>query len=110
MRTINLTGLFTVLLSLFFSNGAMCQATVANNAPGAGRFLGFNAAGANLDFRTNNITRMRLMENGSATINTGLQTVNYNGFLGLSADPAYWSSSLSPQAPVSLLHLVGMFP
>lgn len=47
-----------------------------------------------IDFRTNNINRMRLMQNGSATINGGAQTVNYNGFLGLSADPAYWTNSL----------------
>lgn len=43
MRTINLTGLYIALLSLFFSNSVMSQATFANNAPGAGRFLGFNA-------------------------------------------------------------------
>ena len=45
----------------------------------------------------------------SIASNGGAQTVNYNGFLGLSADPAYWTSSLSPQAPVSLLHLVGAY-
>ncbi len=89
MKTFNLIGLFIVFVSLLFNHDVMSQSTFANNLPAAGRFLGYNAAGANLDFKTTNITRIRLMDNGSTTINTGLQTVNYNGFLGLSADPAY---------------------
>ena len=84
-------GLVIVLMTAI--QEAESQSTSANNVPATTKFLGYNAAGANLDFKTTNITRMRQMDNGTASINGGAQTVNYNGFLGLSADPAYWTSS-----------------
>jgi len=55
------------------------QSTAASNVPGFGRFLGFNGA-QNLEFRTNNITRMTLTQT--------------TGLLGIGI-----------AAPASLLHL-----
>ena len=101
------TKIVTAIMVLI-STSMFAQWFTSGNVVTTGQYLGSNN-NMHLEFRTNNVRRMRLMENGSATINTGLQTVNYNGFLGLSADPAYWTSSLSPQAPVSLLHLVGVY-
>ncbi|MCZ4409041.1 hypothetical protein O3Q51_09490 [Cryomorphaceae bacterium 1068] len=43
------------------------QSTTDNNVPVAGKYLGYNGPG-DLDLRTNNINRMRLMKTGNTTI------------------------------------------
>ena len=78
------------------------QSTSDNNNTGAGKFLGYNGA-QNLEFRTNNTTRMQMMQNGNSTIN-GFG-VNRSGFLGLSQDPNFFTNG--PASPFSLLHLNG---
>lgn len=85
------------------SKQSISQATFANNAPGANRFLGFNGA-QNLEFRTNNITRMQLMQSGNSLING--YTINRSGFLGLSVAPTFFTN----HAPYSILHLNGVNP
>src|SRR5690606_2037686 len=75
---------------------------IDNNNPSSGAFLGWNGA-QNLDFRTNNINRMRLMETSTNTVDG--YPIDNSGFLGLSIDPNW----LSSQEPYSLLHLHGEF-
>ena len=54
---------YIVLSALFLSgNIALSQATAANNNAVAGRFLGYNAGGFDLQFRTDNVTRMTLTQ------------------------------------------------
>ncbi len=74
-----------------------------NNNPTAGAFLGWNAGGVNgnLDFRTNNINRMRLQQTGTTTIDGYL--VDNSGFLSLSMVPG----AFNLQSAYSLLHLNG---
>lgn len=99
-----LLGIVTCLSLLSFESSA--QATVASNNTGAGRYLGFNA-GQNLEFRTNNVIRMQLMQTGNTTINGN--PINRSGFLGLSTAPSFFTSG-SIQSPFSLLHLNGDNP
>jgi hypothetical protein len=53
--------LLTSLVTLMLYHNAISQATFANNLTGANRFLGFSGA-QNLEFRTDNITRMTLTQ------------------------------------------------
>lgn len=91
-------GIAIVLMT--FANHVSGQSSTADNIPGIGKFLGYNA-GQNLDFRTNNITRMRLMETGVNTLEG--YTYNHDGFLMLSMDPNGFNYK-----PFSLLHLNGL--
>jgi len=77
---------FILLICLFFSSALVNGQATGDNAPLIGRFLGYNGAGLDLDFRTNNINRMRLMETGNTTIDG--YTVPVGGHLGLSLTPA----------------------
>lgn len=61
----------------------------------------------NLEFRTNNVIRMPLMQSGNSTINGNL--INRSGFLGLSTPPTFFTSG-SIQSPFSLRHLNGANP
>jgi len=81
---------------------AFAQVTFADNNPGAGRYIGYNA-GQNLEFRTNNFTFMQMMQQGSSTIN-GFN-VDRSGFLGLSQNPTFFTNGIA--TPFSLLHLNG---
>ncbi|MGQ0830012.1 MAG: tail fiber domain-containing protein, partial [Bacteroidota bacterium] len=81
---------------------AKSQGGVTGNAfPGT--FLGYDASnGANpLPFRTNDIFRMRLNGNQTATINTF--NVNTSGFVGIAPDGFFATNS-----PSSMLHLAGL--
>ena len=92
--------LVIIIIYFFSSNNCLGQAT-GDNFPVAGKFLGYNGAGIDLDFRTNNIDRMRLMETGTNTVDGYFY--DNSGFLGISQDPAFFTS----QEPFSLLHLNG---
>jgi uncharacterized coiled-coil protein SlyX len=91
-----------IVCLLFINNHLTAQSTSNNNNTGANKYLGYNGA-QNLEFRTNNITRMQLMETGNSTINGNV--INRSGFLGLSQDPTFFSSGIA--SPFSLLHLNG---
>ena len=97
----NFTYIGLIILLLAFTQHLAGQSTSGNNNPGTGKFIGYNAAGQNLDFRTNNITRMRLMETGVNTVEG--YTYNHDGFLMLSMDPNGFNYK-----PFSLLHLNGL--
>lgn len=93
-----------VLLAIILTayNGSLFgQSSSPNNTPAAGKFLGYDAGGIDLDFKTNNINRMRLMQTSTTTING--YTINNSGFLGLSIDPNWFGQ----KEPYSLLHLNG---
>jgi hypothetical protein len=99
-----LTRLAACLTTLYLTIGFMdtfAQAT-GDNLPAPGKYLGFNGA-QNLEFRTNNLTRMQHMQTGNSTIN-GF-TVARGGFLGLSQDPTFFTAGAA--SPFSLLHLNG---
>jgi len=87
---------FVLISSLLFG-----QSTGDNN-PGTGKFLGFNGA-QDLDLRTNNLTHMRMMQNGNSTINGTL--IDRSGFVALSQNPAVFG--LPGASAFSLLHLNG---
>ncbi len=94
---------FTMLIALLASSLVVIgQSTTNNNLPGNGKFLGYDAGGVDLNFRTNNINRMRLMQTGTNTIDQ--YTVNTSGNLVLSSDPIFLNSGYRP---FSLLHLNG---
>jgi hypothetical protein len=97
--------LFILFLCLFSSQTSFGQAT-GDNFVAFGKFLGYNGAGLDLDFRTNNVDRMRLMETGNSTING--YTVPVGGHLGLSLDPTFFGTGVSGRQPCSLLHLNGL--
>ena len=66
---------FAILIALLLSSIAVIgQSTTNNNTPFFGKFLGYNAGGIDLDFKTNNINRMRLMQTGTNTIDSTLLT------------------------------------
>jgi len=91
-----------IACALLLNNHLQAQSTSGNNNTGANKFLGFNGA-QNLEFRTNNTTRMQLMQNGNSTIN-GFN-IDRSGFLGLSQDPGFFTGGAA--SPFSLLHLNG---
>jgi hypothetical protein len=94
---------FAIFICLVaFKIPAIAQST-GNNNTGINKFLGYNGA-QNLEFRTNNINRMQLTQDNTATIN-GF-TVNNSGFLGLSANPGFFNTF----TPYALLHLNGVNP
>ncbi|WP_306640584.1 hypothetical protein [Sanyastnella coralliicola] len=97
--------LFLTLTLLLICSIGYSQSTTANNVPGGNKFLGFDAAQA-IDFRTNDINRAKLMDNGNITVNT--YTYNRAGFFGLSQDPDFFNLGL--QSPFTLLHLNGDNP
>lgn len=70
-----------ILLSLLFNHQMLAQSSSANNNPGGEKFLGYDA-GQNLEFHTNNTTRMQMMQTGNSNIN-GFNIAR-GGFLGLS--------------------------
>lgn len=78
--------IFYLLLCLLILKQTTGQVSQLNNNPTVGAFLGWNGA-QNLDFRTNNINRMRLMETGTAMIDG--YAIDNSGFLGLSTDPLF---------------------
>ena len=93
--------LMIIIISLLIikSDTIYSQATVANNAGSASQFLGW-IGNYHLNFKTNNIQRMRINGTYSSVINSG--TINTTGFVGISNNPTFWSSA---QGPFSLLHL-----
>ncbi|MFT7078909.1 MAG: hypothetical protein ACJAZC_000437 [Cryomorphaceae bacterium] len=93
-----------LILCLLSLNQVSGQSTSGNNNPGFGNFLGYNGA-QDLDFRTNNIDRMRLMETGNTTIDG--YTVPAGGHLGLSLTPSFFGTTGTSRVPYSLLHLNG---
>ena len=96
-----ITMLLAIALTVY--NGSLfSQSTSPNNTPAFGKFLGYNASGIDLDFKTNNINRMRLMQTGTNTIDN--YTVNTSGNLVLSSDPIFLNTGYRP---FSLLHLNG---
>jgi hypothetical protein len=96
---------FIFLFLLFTESTCLLgQVTIDNNNPFPGSFLGWNGA-QDLDFRTNNINRMRLMETGTATIDG--YNIDYDGHLGLSLTPSFFGTGLVSDVPFSLLHLNG---
>jgi hypothetical protein len=74
----------------------------SNNIWTPSKYLGYNASnGVNpLEFRTNNIFRLRLNGNTNAIINGVLK--NVNGFVGIA--PNGWFAA---NTPVTMLHLYG---
>jgi hypothetical protein len=94
-----------ISVSLFFISSLVFGQSTGDNTPLFGKFLGYDAAGIDLDFRTNNIDRMRLMETGNATI--AGYTVPVDGHLGLSLDPTFFGTGVTGREPYSLLHLNG---
>ena len=96
----NLKFIFSILsFCVLYQTQCFSQTSFATNNPTTGAFLGWNGA-QNLDFRTNNINRMRLMETGTDIID--LYPVDVSGNLGLSTDPTFFGFK-----PYSLLHLDG---
>jgi len=94
---------FTILILLLVSSLVVVgQSTTDNNVPAGNKFLGYNAGGIDLDFKTNNITRMRLMQSNINTVDN--YTFLCSGFLGMSIDPNFFTQS----KPFSLLHLHGL--
>ena len=91
-----------IACALLLNNHLQAQSTSGNNNTGANKFLGYNGA-QNLEFRTNNTTRMQMMQNGFSNIN-GFN-IDRSGFLGLSQDPNFFTGG--PASPFSLLHLNG---
>lgn len=77
------------------------QTTAPTNNPTNGAFLGWNGA-QNLDFKTNNTTRMRLTQNDINMVDNYLFLCS--GFLGLSIDPNFFNQA----KPFSMLHLHGL--
>jgi len=100
MKNYALISFALFLCLLAFKTPAIAQST-GNNNTGINKFLGFNGA-QNLEFRTNNIIRMQLTETSTTTIN-GF-TIDNSGFLGLSADPGFFTGF----TPYALLHLNGI--
>jgi len=84
--------LVIIIIYFFSSNNCLGQAT-GDNFPVAGKFLGYNGAGIDLDFRTNNINRMQLMESSTNTVDGYFY--DNSGFLGISQDPAFFTSKIS---------------
>lgn len=105
MKNSTFVKLGIAIVLMYSANHVAGQSSTANNIPGGGKFLGYNAGGTggDIDFRTNNVNRMRLMQSGNSTING--YNVNRSGFLGLSQEPAFFTSGV--QSPYSLLHLNG---
>ncbi len=60
------------------------QVTIESNVPAANAYLGWNAGGANgnLDFRTNNVRRMRIMLGQTLNINGGTISIGGNAAFG----------------------------
>jgi len=94
-----------ILIGLIVPIAVISQVSVPNNIPSNGAFLGWNAGGAggDLDFRTNNLTHMRMMQNGISTINGSV--IDRSGFVALSQNPAVFG--LPGASAFSLLHLNG---
>lgn len=93
---------FIILTILLVSSLVMVgQSTSSNNAPANGKFIGYNAGGIDLDFKTNNINRMRLMQTSTTTVDGYF--INNSGFLALSIDPNWFGK----KEPYSLPHLNG---
>src|SRR6056297_3642385 len=82
------------------SNG---QITNPNNNPFVGAFVGYNGA-QDLDFKTDNILRMQLMQTQSNTIN-GFPAISQDGYLGLSDELNFFNPGGT--GPFSMLHLNG---
>ena len=79
------------------------QSTSGNNNTGALKFLGFNGA-QDLDFKTNNILRMQLMETQTSTIN-GFPGIVQGGFVVLSDELNFFNPGGT--GPYSMLHING---
>lgn len=63
--------LITAIIIFLFTVIPICsfgQSSSGNNIPGFGKFLGYDDA-QDLDFKTNNILRLQLMESQTNTIN-----------------------------------------
>jgi len=86
MKNLNLIWFYVTFIFILSPNLVVSQSTSGNNNTGVGKFLGYNGA-QSLDFRTNNINRMRLMETGTAMIDG--YAIDNSGFLGLSTDPLF---------------------
>lgn len=93
-----------------FLQALCCNAQVTytanDNAGPPGSYLGWDWAN-NLDFRTNDITRMRMMQTGTNTIDG--YTINNSGFVGLTIDPTFHGTTGAGAKPYSLLHLNGQW-
>ena len=91
-----------ILIGLIVPIAVISQVSVPNNIPSNGAFLGWNGA-QDLDLRTNNLTHMRMMQNGNSTINGSV--IDRSGFVALSQNPAVFG--LPGASAFSLLHLNG---
>ncbi len=89
-----------IILGFIIPIFAISQTTVPNNTPFSGAYLGWSGA-QNLDFKTNSIPRMQLMQTSTYTVDS--YTFDNSGFLGLSTDPHFFG----PFEPYSLIHLNG---
>ena len=93
----------SLMMMIFQAKVSFAQSSSDNNNILLGKYIGYNA-GQNLEFRTNNITRMQLMQTGNSLING--YTINRSGFLGLSTTPSFFAN----YSPYSILHLNGVNP
>jgi hypothetical protein len=73
-------------LSCMFHSVETSAQSTGNNLPAPGKHLGFSGP-QNLEFRTNNSTRMQLMQNGNSNIN-GF-SIDRSGFLELGRNSAF---------------------
>ena len=93
-----LLAIFALLMGVNYS--AFSQWWPTGNVVNPGEFLG-SINNQALNFRTNGVNRMRLMETGVNTVEG--YTYNHDGFLMLSMDPNGFNYK-----PFSLLHLNGL--
>lgn len=100
------TRIITLIVFSLMSLPVLAQWQLTGNAIGSTNYFGTNN-NFPIDFRTNNVQRIRI--NGVSTGHTihGFTGQVTTGFVGLSADPTYWTASSSLKTPVSLLHLIG---
>ncbi len=105
MKTLTQLATCLFMLSLLMNSAETSAQATGNNLPAPGKYLGFSGA-QNLEFRTNNTTRMQLMQSGNSVVN-GF-TIDRSGFLGLSTQPNFFTTGAA--TPFALLHLNGDNP
>ena len=94
--------LMSILIGIHCVQSALTQSSFADNNWTAPRFLGYNATnGANpLQFRTNNLIRMRL--NGTHTNNYFGYNHDVSGHFGIGLNNYF-----ATETPLTMLHLEG---
>jgi len=90
--------------SLFVDASTATSPFMVNHQANYGhmQFITSDGSGA-----TNLSSRMRINGYSTGHSYNGFAAQTTTGFVGISADPTYWTDVASPQTPVSLLHLVG---